>query len=56
MCSVAQFLVKKKKKIPIKKLVVKTVIVHFFEIEIKYDFIGKFLAENEGNIGFLRKQ
>ncbi len=36
----------------IEGFIVKTVIVHFFEIEIKYDSKGKFPTENDGNIGF----
>ncbi len=31
----------------------KTAIVHFFEIEIKYNSKVKVHAENDGNIGFL---
>ncbi len=37
----------------IEEFVEKTAIVHFFEIEIKYDSKGKFHAENDGNISFL---
>ncbi len=39
----------------IEVFVVKTAIVYFFKIEIKYDSKGKFHTENKGNIGFLWK-
>ncbi len=40
----------------IEEFVVKTAIVHFFEIKIKYDSKGKFHAENDDNISFLGKR
>ncbi len=41
--------------VSIEGVTVKTAIVHFFEIEIKYDSKGKFHAENDGNICFFVK-
>ncbi len=36
--------------------IVKTAIVHFFEVEIKYDCKWKSHAKNDGDIDFLWKQ